>query len=147
MIQSGLASFTVLSRETPPDAITRILGIEPTEIKHKGTVLRSGRVQECNVWSIHSERVENTPEDRTGTLALRWLLERTRAAAGRVADLPDDCEPRIWWSAYSDSPQGGFVLPVELSHEISALGTDMYVSVYVEEEDSDEPDSRNGGDA
>ncbi|WP_336640961.1 DUF4279 domain-containing protein [Microbacterium sp. USHLN272] len=133
MIQSGLALFVVRSMETPLESITEVLGIQPTGVIPRGTVLRSGRVQECNVWCIDSDRMDNTEDDRTGTVALRWLLDACRPAAGRVPRLPADCETRIWWTADSDSTQGGFVLPVELMAQIAALGVDLYTTVNLDD--------------
>lgn len=133
MIQSGLATLTVLSITTTPETISSILGIESTRVVLKDTVLRSGWVQKTHVWSIDSGRMDNTPDDRTGTGALRWLLERCRPAAECVALLPDDCQTRIWWSADSDSTQGGFVLPVELAAEVAALGVDVYTTIHLED--------------
>lgn len=117
MIQSGLASFTVLSVTTTQKKISRILGIETTRVVLKDTVLRSGLVQKTNVWSIGSGPRDNTPEDRTGTGALRWLLGRCRPAAGRVELLPDDCQTRIWRTANSDV----------------ALGVDVYITINLED--------------
>lgn len=59
-------------------------------------------------------------------------------AEGKVEIQPDDCEARIWWSAYSDSVQGGFVLPIEISRRIVALGVDVYATVYLPGADGDE---------
>lgn len=133
MIQSGLATLTVLSITTTPETISSILGIEPTRVVLKDTVLRSGWVQKANAWTVDSDRMDNTPDDQTGTGALRWLLERCRPAAGRVELLPEDCQTRIWWTADSDSTQGGFVLPVELAAEIAALGADVYTTINLED--------------
>lgn len=136
MIRSGRASFVVQSTHTAPSAISDILGIEPTETIRKGTRLQSGRVQQFNLWSFDSGLIENTLHDETGTLSLKWLLDKCESANGRVTMLPDDCEARIWWSVYSDSTQGGFVLPASLAGQISALGVNTYVSVYADVEEA-----------
>lgn len=80
--------------------------------------------------------VYNDENDQTGTGALRQILDRIQPAEGRVAQLPADCEARIWWSAYSDSLQGGFVLPSELTRRIAALGVDLFVTAYLDEEEA-----------
>lgn len=136
MIQSGLASFVVHSVATDPDVVTELLGIVPTEIVRRGTVLRSGRVREHHHWDVAVDFVYNDENDQTGTGALRQLLERLRPAEGRVAELPADCEARIWWSAYSDSVQGGFVLKSELTARIAALGVDLFATAYLDEEEA-----------
>lgn len=66
------------------------------------------------------------------------LLDVCGPAEGKIEILPDDCEARIWWSAYSDSVQGGFVLPIEISRRIVALGVDVYATVYLSGEDGGE---------
>lgn len=87
MITSDRASLSVLSTDTDPSDITRLLRVEPTRVRRAGETRRSGR---------------------------------------------------IWWSADSDSSQGGFVLPVELAVQIAALGVDLYGTVFVEPEAADE---------
>jgi hypothetical protein len=134
MIQSGRATFTVLSETTDPDVVTQLLGIAPSEVWRKGELLRSGRVRKHHGWFINVGTLDNTELDQTGTRALRELLDRCAAAPGQVADLPEDCEARIWWSASSDSPQGGFVFPHELAAQIGHLGVDLYGTVYLSED-------------
>lgn len=133
MIQWGRATFTVLSETTDPDVVTQLLGLDPSEVWRKGELLRSGRVRTHHGWSLDVGTLDNTELDQTGTRALRELLDRCNAAAGRVADLPEDCEARIWWSASSDSSQGGFVLPFELAAQIGQLGVDVYGTVFLAE--------------
>jgi hypothetical protein len=130
MIRSGRASLVVLSIDTEPATISEILALEPSEVVQKGAALPSGRVREQHVWSLDV--------DQTGTRALRELLVRVRAAFGRVGNLPNDCETRVWWLADSDSSHGGFVLPVDLVEQISALGVDLYATVYLDEEAEDD---------
>lgn len=139
MIQSGMASLVVISVDTEPDRISELLTIDPTDVIAKGTVLRSGRVREHHVWSLETEWIDNTEDDQTGVGALGKLLDLSVPAAGKVASLPPDCEARIWWSAESDSAQGGFVFPAELAMQLGALGVDLYGTVYVEGDES-EPD-------
>jgi len=135
MIQSGRASLVVLSTETPPAAISEVLALEPTDVEHAGTRAPSGRVRQDNYWSLDVETLDNTDEDQTGTRALQVLLARCSAAIGRVVNLPQDCDARIWWFADSDSVQGGFVLPIGLSADIAALGVDVFATVYLNEGD------------
>lgn len=139
MIRSGRASLVVLSTETEPATISEILTITPSKVAPKGAVLRSGRVREHHVWSLVVESLDNTGEDQTGTRALRELLRRASGAFGRVGKLPSDCDTRVWWSADSDSSQGGFVLPLDLVGQISALGVDVYATIYFDEEFQNAP--------
>ena len=91
-------------------------------------------MREQHVWSLDVESLDNTDDDHTGTRALRELLLRASGAFGRVGNLPNDCETRVWWSADSDSSQGGFVLPIDLVKQISALGVDVHATVYLDDE-------------
>jgi len=138
MIRSGRASFTVLSTETDAARISEILGVAPTNVDPRGSVRRSGRVRDQNVWRIDVGRVANTEDDQTGTSALTALLDRIRPAAGSVGRLPADCDARIRWSAESDSAQGGFVIPSELASDIAALGVDVYAMVFLGEDDDED---------
>ncbi|OAN40469.1 DUF4279 domain-containing protein [Microbacterium sp. H83] len=146
MIQSGLASLVVHSRETVPDAITEILRLEPTTVRPRGTVLRSGRATEHHFWDVSVDPTHNDDDDQTGTGALRALLDRCAPAEGRLASLPADCEARIVWSAYSDSLQGGFVLTAELAARVAALGADVYATAYLDAEDDAEDDEDDAED-
>lgn len=139
MIRSGRASLVVLSTDTEPETISEILALAPSETVQKGADVRAGGVRAHHVWSLDVESVDNTEDDQTGTRALRELLRRASGAFGRVPNLPDDCEARVWWSADSDSSQGGFVLPVDLVHQISALGVDVYATVYLDDEAGSQP--------
>lgn len=134
MIQSGRASLTVVSTETDPALISRILSLAPTRVEARGSERRSGRPLEHSIWTLDIERRSNTDADRTGTRALRDLVARARPATGKFSLLPADCVARICWSADSDSTQGGFVLPAELAAGIAALEVDVYATVYLEED-------------
>lgn len=135
MIESGFASFVVLSTDTHPDVVSELLDLTPTQVRLKGPGARSGFVYQHHAWSLDSDRADNTDDDQTGTLPLRELLDRCRPAVGRVASLPADCSARIHWSAYSNSLQGGFGLTSELIAQIASLGVDMDTTVYLHEDD------------
>ena len=135
MIRSGRASLVVTSTETEPEAVSQLLAMEPSEVRRKGTALRSGRIHDHHVWSIDVGTLANTDDDQTGTRVLRELLDRSRPATRRIQILPADCEVRIWWSADSDSGQGGFVLPADLVGQIAELGVDLYGTVYLEDDE------------
>lgn len=129
MIRAGRASLVVTSVETDPDLVTHHLGLSPTTVSRKGEVSRSGRVREHHTWAVDAGALSDDDEDQTGTAALTTLLERCRAAFGRVGTLPADCHARIVWSADSDSAQGGFVLTAAVAAQIAALGVDLYGTV------------------
>jgi len=137
MIQSGRASLTVVSNETDPARISEILGLLPTSIEGRGSVRRSGRTLDHNVWTLDIGRSANTDKDEAGTGALHSLLSVARPAAGNFPLLPADCDAKIWWSADSDSSQGGFVISADLATNIAALGIDVYATVYLEEASND----------
>lgn len=85
------------------------------------------------MWSVDVERVATRLIEDAGVGALVELLARMERAVGKVAALPPDCDVRIWWSADSDSDQGGFVLPIEVVTRIAALGVDVFATVYLGE--------------
>lgn len=80
-------------------------------------------------------------DDQTGTHTLRALVALIQPALGRLPNLPPDCEPRIWWSAYSDSLQAGFVLPADLAASLGKLGVDVYGTVYLDDPDGPESET------
>jgi hypothetical protein len=134
MIQSGRATLAVTSIETEPELVSEILGLTPTAVERAGTTRRSGRTRSHHLWVIDGGRVENSETDQTGTGPLAQLISHVSTAAGKVQSLPRDCNVRIWWSAYSDSTQGVFVVPAELSRAIGELGIDLYATVYLGDE-------------
>ena len=142
MIQSDRATFSVHSSETDPALITRVLGVEPTRVVLAGTRRESGKPRPDNHWVVDGPWRSNTEADQTGTGALRDLLARLGPAAGNLQKLPKDCDARIWWSANSDSTQGGFVLPADLSYAIAELGIDVYVTVYLGADDYGDAEGR-----
>ncbi|KIC59480.1 DUF4279 domain-containing protein [Microbacterium hominis] len=131
MIRAGRASLVVSSVETDPDLVSHHLGLSPTTVSRKGEVSRSGRVCQHHTWAVDAGPLSNDEDDQTGTAALTTLLERCRAAFGRVGTLPADCHARIVWSADSDSAQGGFVLTAAVAAQIAALGVDLYGTMYL----------------
>ncbi|WP_127794362.1 DUF4279 domain-containing protein [Agromyces sp. LHK192] len=137
MIQSGRASFIVSSSETDPAAISSFLELDPTSITNAGTARRSGRVAGHHTWIVDTGDIDNTSDDQTGTHAVRTLLQLIRPALGKIASLPPDCASRIQWSTYSDSVQGGFVMPAELARAIGEFGVDVYGTVYLEDVHAD----------
>ncbi|MFK4762670.1 DUF4279 domain-containing protein [Microbacterium sp. ZW T5_45] len=60
MIQSGIASFVVLSTDTEPEAVSELLGLVPTSIRRRGEVSRTGWVREVHVWSLDVNRIDNS---------------------------------------------------------------------------------------
>lgn len=133
MIQSGRASFIVSSSETGPAAISNLLGLDPTSVTNTGTSGKSGRVAKHHTWTVDTGEVSNTSDDQTGSVAVRTLLKLIQPALGKVSNLPLDCEARIQWSAYSDSVQGGFVMPADLAAAIGEFGVDVYSTVYLDD--------------
>lgn len=119
------------SVETDPDLVTQHLGLSPTTVNHKGDVSRSGRVRRHHTWAVDAGPLSNDEDDQTGTAALTTLLERCRAARGRVGTLPADCRARIMWPADADFAQGGFVLTAAVAAQIAALGVDLYGTMYL----------------
>jgi hypothetical protein len=123
----------VTSSETTVEQISEILGLSPTRSERRGAERRSGEVRTHNLWTIEVELLSNTEEDQTGTGALAELGMRTQPAQDRISQLPSDCEAKVWWSADSDSSQGGFVLPSEVMADIAALGVDLFGTVYLDD--------------
>ncbi|SDZ32666.1 DUF4279 domain-containing protein [Herbiconiux ginsengi] len=140
MIQWGRATFSVNSTATTPERISEILGLIPTTVAHAGSERRLGKPRSHHHWSIDGPRAENTATDQTGKAALAELVSLISPVAENIQNLPADCDVAIWWSADSDSTQGGFVLPAELLRAIAALGVDVYATVYLESDGAHDRD-------
>ncbi|MFD5864664.1 DUF4279 domain-containing protein [Agromyces sp. NPDC127015] len=141
MIQSGRASFIVSSSETDPAVISELLELDPTAVTNAGAPRRSGRVAGHHTWSVDTGEVHNTSNDQTGTHAIRTLLRLIQPALGKVSNLPPDCTAHVQWSAYSDSVQGGFVMPADLAAAIGEFGVDVYGTVYLDDHEDAHPDA------
>jgi hypothetical protein len=61
------------------------------------------------------------------------LLPRANA----LAALREGGETRIWWSGFSDSTQGGFVMTAALQHDFAMLGCDLFGKTYLNEDDAE----------
>lgn len=141
MIVSSRATLSMYSDTLTVTDITERVGLEPHDSHEKGErrVVASGkgRPYERAYWSYGVDTTNNTPEDETGTRALRLLLDVLEPAIDRIASLRSDCDLIVWWSGDSDSTQGGFVLPAELLTDLVRLKADLYGTTYLDSGEGD----------
>ncbi|CAN5334175.1 hypothetical protein BH09ACT1_BH09ACT1_12810 [soil metagenome] len=148
MIIDSRSSLSVYSELRTAAQITAVLGLEPNDSAEKGEPTRAAlagqklkpqyMTNERAHWSFDADENAADPNDETGFASLRVLIGAIRDSASALASLRPDCETIIWWSGYSDSVQGGFVMPADLIADLALLGCDLYGTAYIGEDDDDD---------
>lgn len=139
MIIDNTAALIVQSEEHPVDRVTAVLGLEPTRTRARGEVVSARRsviLAQHHVWVHRVERAEVPDDDRTGMGALTLLVQRLAPAAERLASLRPDYRTIIDWGGFSDSSEGGFVMPADLAAALGSLGCDLYGTAYLDAGDT-----------
>jgi hypothetical protein len=147
MIVTNRATLAVYSDEMSATAISEVLGIQPHSSNERGDPTAAALAgidvrtdlltHQRAHWSFDADLSDVDPDDGTGFGALRALIEAFRSKFEALNDLKPRCELIVWWSGYSDSDQGGFVIPADLLVDLAAMGCDLYGTAYLD-------DSRDG---
>ncbi len=139
MIINNTAALIVQSKEHSVDRVTGVLGIEPTHTRTKGEVISARRsviAAQHHIWVHRVEGAEVASDDKTGMGALTLLVQRLAPLAERLATLRPDYRTIISWGGFSDSSEGGFVMPADLSAALGRLGCDLYGTAYLDAGDT-----------
>jgi hypothetical protein len=155
MIRRNLASLSISSERRTVAEITERIGVYPSRFADTGQLTRQGVNDRRNVppeyrtysrthWSLDADESLMDPDDETGFSAVRVLMDAVRDSAAAIAEMAaTDSEVVVVWSGYSDSFQGGFVIPPDLVRDLAAIGAELYGTAYLdddEEEDEDDDD-------
>ena len=137
MIIDNTAALIVQSEVHAVDRVTSVLGLEPTRTRTrtKGEVISKRRSvihAKHHVWVHRVERTEVSGDDQTGMGALAILVGRLAPRAAQLASLRPDYRTSIDWGGFSDSSQGGFILPAGLATVLGSLGCDLYGTAYLD---------------
>jgi hypothetical protein len=150
MITESLATLSIQSESESAAALTRILGIEPHDSHEIGDLTWSGRHpgrsaapthRDFSSWSYTVEREQTPSDDETGLWSVRELIRVFGPLAETLQSLRPKYDYRIWWSGFSDSWQGGFVIEKDLLSGLARLDADIFGTAYF---DADDDDSSNG---
>jgi hypothetical protein len=143
MIVHSRSSLSIYSEIRTAAEMTAVLGIhpsdsneigEPTKAAFPGRNAANATYQRAH-WTLGADESAVDLQDTTGFASLRVLIAAIRDSAQALKSLRPDCETIIWWSGYSDSVQGGFVMPADLIADIALLGCDLYGTAYLEDDE------------
>jgi hypothetical protein len=145
VITSNRCSLSIYSETGTAADVTAALEIEPTRAEERGTQSRRNldlpglkplyRVRPDSYWAFDADEALIDPADQTGFGSLRVLMNVFREKAEILAQLRPEYDTVILWSGFSDSWQGGFVLPADLLVDLGHLGCHLYGTAYLEEPD------------
>jgi len=147
MIAQSLASLSIQSESEPASALTLILGIEPHKSHEIGDLTWSGRNpgrsdapahRDFSSWTYDVTREQTPTDDETGLRSVRELIRVFDPVAETLRGLRPRYDYRIWWSGFSDSWQGGFVIEKDLFAGLARLDADIYGTAYLDAGDDDE---------
>ena len=145
MIVRSIATLAVDSGTHSAAGVTRALGIAPTSSFEIGDPTRNalagrapGAVHGHAHWSFTADENQIDDSDETGFASLRVLIDVFRNKAEALASLRPAYETVIWWSGFSDSWQGGFVMLPDLLADLAALGCELYGTTYLAEPEVDD---------
>ena len=143
-IMDGMASLVIASATYRAADVTTALGIEPDWSAEKGDLrARPGsanepirrRFHETSMWVLE---VDSTPatmmavddDDAKGFATLQVLADRLMGRGPTLAQMRGAYDITLHWYGTSASPQGGFVLPIQLVRDLAELGLDLIGNVY-----------------
>jgi hypothetical protein len=148
VIVRSIATLALDSETGSAAAVTQALGITATASYEIGDSTRNalagrplgrpGATYPNSHWSFTADEDLIDRSDETGFGSLRVLLDVFRDKAETLASLRPDYETVIWWSGFSDSWQGGFVMLPDLLTDLAALGCELYGATYLAEPEVDD---------
>ncbi|HEU4850148.1 MAG TPA: DUF4279 domain-containing protein [Terrimesophilobacter sp.] len=134
MITESTASLVVVSEELPPERVTQVLGIEPSRTIRKGEP-RSAKhpevISKDNRWILDIERSDVPTGDQTGFGSVAILVDRLLPYTALLTSLRPQCETVVTWGGFSNSSEGGFVIPLRVLAGLAALECDSYGTAYL----------------
>lgn len=133
VIANGDATLIIKSDSVTSAQITDALGLQPTRTAERGDVVspRIERVREDALWALDGEP-NSDPSDQTGFGSMRNLLAALEGKAEAIEALRMSCDIILDWHGFSDSEQGGFVMPADVIRAAAALGCDLFGTVYLD---------------
>jgi len=142
VVIDGKASLSIKSLTNSASDVTAVLGLEPTasaEIGDPVGRVRTGadgkpsmRERTHSIWALDAEHIDS--DDRSGFAGVRSLVALLESRKSALKKLHDRYFMEIRWSGFSDSPQGGFLLPSDLLVALGSLGLDFHGTVYLTED-------------
>jgi heme-degrading monooxygenase HmoA len=154
VITRDKASLRLFSETHRAADVTAVLGLEPTRSAERGDPKGRARrdasgalvphlVHRTSLWQLDApempemlQKVEGAEEPGGHAFeAVERLVELLRGRATQLAQLRENYEMDIVYGGFSDSWQGGFVVPAPLLVELGELGCDLLGSVSLLEPD------------
>lgn len=133
VVPNGDATLIIKSDSLTSAQITDALGLQPTRTAERGgaTSPRTKRVRDNALWALDGEP-NSDPSDQTGFGSMRNLLSVLEGKTDAIESLRRSCHIVLDWHGFSDSEQGGFVIPADVIRAAAALGCDLFGTVYLD---------------
>jgi hypothetical protein len=128
VVPNGEATLIIKSDSLTSAQITDALGLQPTRTAERSDA----------VWALDGEP-NSDPSDQTGFGSMRNLLSVLAGKAESIDSLRRSCDIVLDWHGFSDSEQGGFVIPADVIRAAAALGCDLFGTVYLDHDPAAEP--------
>ena len=128
-------TLCVYHQNLDPEAVTRLLNLQPSSCHRRGDVLDAlgeqashSRQARNGGWFLTSRGSIDSPDVR---MHLDWLIDRLAGASGALSALREqDCETVVscyWLSAHG---HGGPMLAPDMMHQLSELGLELWFDIY-----------------
>lgn len=123
--------FRIAGQNLRPEDVTRELGINPTQVRHKGDRRGERSTWSENMWSVE---VFPSESDSWYSLAdgLQALFNLINPLKDRILSYSADNQLCIWCGHFTSSFDGGPVLPPAVLKTLGDFGVQMVLDTYCE---------------
>ena len=127
-IPSFSISLSIMVDDLDPDAVTRLLGIEPDDARKRGISTAKGHLPRSGMWTLRLRR-EQTTQENVG-LAVSMLLDRVPASAEAWRNALADANARVFVGLRLDAFNRGRTLAPDLLGRLADLGLRLDFDIY-----------------
>lgn len=138
---SASVSLRLKGNNLDPAAVTRELGIEPTEAYRKGDIAPGRRVAVPRPWGGWAIEEQGENVEEVARLLLAKVASIRQLLPALAMRLSAEITTAIWWEPAGG--QGGFSMQGELMKQLSELGERL--DIYFSSARSDNAESTDSG--
>jgi hypothetical protein len=133
VVPNGDATLIIKSTTLTIRQITEALGLQPSRTAERGEPISPTmqRSREESIWALDGAP-SSDPSDQTGFGSMRNLLAALQDKTEVIESLRASCRILLDWHGFSDSEQGGFVMPSDVIRAAAGLGCDLFGTVYLD---------------
>ena len=123
-------SLSIMADDLDPDAVTRLLGVEPDDAGKRGIPTAKGHLPRSGMWTICLRREQTTQRD-VG-LAVGMLLDRVPASAEAWRKALANANARVFVGLRLDAFNRGLALTPDLLGRLADLGLRLDFDIYAD---------------